>query len=158
MPLPRNFTLSTDEKSRLGAQLLRLAKRYDRALEERLSPWHLGPTHYEILKLLYAAQDYSLRHGQLAEALGITLPSITVAVRKLTGLGLMGQRRGIDRRERIATLSVKGAEMLSTLYESNEGFADSVFSSVDDKDAKGLARVLTSLLARLSALGDIKAA
>ena len=158
MPLPRNFTLNTQEKTRLGSQLLRLAKRYDRALEERLAPWHLGPTHYEILKLLYAAPDYSLRHGQLAAALGITLPSITVAVRKLTGLGLMGQRRGIDRRERIATLSVKGAEMLSTLYESNEGFAESVFSSVDDKDAKGLARVLTSLLARLSALGDIKAA
>ena len=158
MPLPRNFALNTHEKARLGAQLLRLAKRYDRALEERLAPWHLGPTHYEILKLLYAAPDYSLRHGQLAEALGITLPSITVAVRKLTGLGLMGQRRGLDRRERFATLSVKGAEMLSQLYESNEGFAESVFSSVDDKDARGLARVLTSLLARLSALGDVTAA
>lgn len=158
MPLPRNFTLNAHEKARLGSQLLRLAKRYDRALEERLAPWHLGPTHYEILKLLYAAPDYSLRHGQLAQALGITLPSITVAIRKLTGLGLMGQRRGIDRRERIATLSVKGAEMLSQLYESNEGFAESVFSSVDDKEAKGLARVLTALLARLSALGDTKAA
>lgn len=158
MPLPRNFTLNAHEKTRLGTQLLRLAKRYDRALEERLAPWHLGPTHYEILKLLYAAPDYSLRHGQLAQALGITLPSITVAIRKLTGLGLMGQRRGIDRRERIATLSVKGAEMLSQLYESNEGFAESVFSSVDDKEAKGLARVLTALLARLSALGDTKAA
>lgn len=158
MPLPRNFALSTDDKSRLGSQLLRLAKRYDRALEERLAPWHLGPTHYEILKLLYAAPDYALRHGQLAESLGITLPSITVAVRKLTSLGLIGQRRGIDRRERIASLSVKGAEMLSNLYESNEGFAASVFSSVDDKEAKGLHKVLTALLARLSALEDRLAA
>lgn len=158
MPLPRNFTLNAPEKARLGSQLLRLAKRYDRALEERLAPWHLGPTHYEILKLLYAAPDYSLRHGQLAQALGITLPSITVAIRKLTGLGLIGQRRGIDRRERIATLSVKGAEILSHLYESNEGFAESVFSSVDDKEARGLARALTTLLARLSALGESAAA
>jgi DNA-binding MarR family transcriptional regulator len=158
MPLPRNLVLNTQEKTRLGSQLLRLAKRYDRALEERLAPWHLGPTHYEILKLLYAAPDYSLRHGKLAEALGITMPSITVAIRKLSGLGLMGQRRGLDRRERIATLSVKGAEMLSALYESNEGFAESVFSSVDDKEAKGLSRVLTALLARLSALGDRAAA
>lgn len=158
MPLPRNFTLSNDNRSRLGAQLLRLAKRYDRALEERLAPWHLGPSHYEILKLLYAAPDYSLRHSQLAQSLGITLPSVTVAVRKLTGLGLIGQRRGIDRRERLATLAVKGAEMLTNLYESNEGFAESVFSSVDDKDAKGLQKVLTTLLARLSALEDRTAA
>ncbi|MCC6150830.1 MAG: MarR family transcriptional regulator [Planctomycetes bacterium] len=158
MPLPRNFSLSTDEKSRLGTQLLRLAKRYDRALEGRLAPWHLGPTHYEILKVLYSAPDYSLRHSQLGAALGITLPSVTVAIRKLTALGLIGQRRGIDRRERIASLSVKGAEMLSHLYESNEGFAESVFSSVDDKDAKGLQRVLTTLLARLSALEDRAAA
>jgi hypothetical protein len=55
-------------------------------------------------------------------------------------------------------LSVKGAEMLSNLYESNESFAASVFSSVDDKEAKGLHKVLTALLARLSALEDRLAA
>lgn len=158
MPLPRNFSLSADYKTRFGAQLLRLAKRYDRALEERLAPWHLGPTHYEILKLLYAAPDYSMRHTHLAEQLGITLPSVTVAVRKLCALGLIGQRRGHDRRERLASLSVKGAEMLSHLYESNEGFAESVFSCMDDKDARGLQRVLTTLLARLGALQDRAAA
>ncbi len=154
MPLPRNFKLDADERARLGTQLLRLAKRFDRALEERLAPWHMGPTHYEILKLLYAAPDYSLRHGQLAQALGITLPSVTVAVRKLTGMGLMGQRRGEDRRERLATLSVKGAEMLANLYDSNEGFAEEVFGAISDKDARLIDRQIGTLLARLSAMQE----
>lgn len=156
MPLPRNFSLNADERARLGTQLLRLAKRYDRALEERLAPWHLAPTHYEILKLLYAAPDYSARHSAIARQLGITLPSVTVAIRKLSGLGLMGQRRGEDRRERIATLSVKGAEMLAHLYDAQEGFAGEIFSLLGDKEAKVIDRQITALLARLTALEDAR--
>jgi DNA-binding MarR family transcriptional regulator len=150
MPLPRNLTLSNDERSRLGSQLLRLARRFERALEVKLAPWHMAPSHYEILKLLYAAPDYALRHGALAQALGITLPSVTVAVRKLTSLGLVAQRLGQDRREHYATLSVKGAELLSHLYDASESFANEVFSAIAEKDARGMDRIISALLARLT--------
>ena len=154
MPLPRNFRLDADAKARLGTQLLRLAKRYDRALSERLSRWSLAPTHYEILKLLYAAEDYSLSHSQVADALGVTLPSVTLAVKKLCALKLVGRRRGRDRRERIVTLAVKGAEFLAILYQEYESFAEDLFTSIPDRAAKNLDRTIASLLSRLSALQD----
>lgn len=154
MALPRNFKLTADKRARLGTQLLRLAKRYDRALTERLARWKLSPTHYEILKVLYAAPDYSLTHSQLAEAMGVTLPSITLAVRKLGALKLIGHQRGEDRRARIVSLSVKGAETLSVLYESYEGFAEDLFSAISDKSASQLEKSINKLLSRLSALED----
>lgn len=154
MALPRNFKLTADKRTRLGTQLLRLAKRYDRALSERLSQWKLSPTHYEILKVLYAAPDYSLTHSQLAEAMGVTLPSITLAVRKLGALKLIGHQRGEDRRARIVSLSVKGAELLSVLYESYEGFAEDLFNAIPDKSADQLEKSIAKLLSRLSAMED----
>jgi DNA-binding MarR family transcriptional regulator len=152
MPLPRNFKLDADERARLGGLLLRLSRRYERALEERLKRFRIGPTHYELLKLLYAAADYSLTHSELAQALGITLPSVSTAAKKLSAMGLIAHRKGKDRRERIATLSVKGAEQLAPLYDANEGFAEDLFTAIDEKDARHLERAVTALLARLAAL------
>lgn len=156
MALPRNFKLTADKRTRLGSQLLRLAKRYDRALTERLARWNLSPTHYEMLKVLYAAPDYSLTHSQLAEAMGITLPSITLAVKKLSALRLVGHQRGEDRRSRIVSLSVKGAESLSVLYESYEGFAEDLFSAISDKSATQVESAITKLLSRLSAMEETR--
>jgi len=156
MALPRNFKLSADQRARLGSQLLRLAKRYDRALTERLARWRLAPTHYEILKVLYAAPDYSLTHSQLAAAMGVTLPSITLAVRKLGALKLLGNQRGQDRRSRIVSLSVKGAELLAQLYESYEAFAEDLFTSIPDKSAEHLQAAIQSLLSRLSAMEETR--
>jgi DNA-binding MarR family transcriptional regulator len=154
MALPRNFKLSADKRTRLGSQLLRLAKRYERALAERLSRWKLSTTHYEILKVLYAATDYALTHTQLAEATGITLPSITLAVKKLGALKLVGQQRGEDRRSRIVSLSVKGAETLSVLYETYEGFAEDLFSAIPERTAGQVEKAITRLLSRLTALEE----
>lgn len=158
MALPRNFKLTADKRARLGTQLLRLAKRYERALSDRLARWKLSPTHYEILKVLYAAPDYALTHSQLAESMGVTLPSITLAVRKLGALKLVGQQRGQDRRSRIVSLSVKGAELLSMLYETYEAFAEDLFTAVPDKSAAQLEDAITSLLSRLSAMEEARLA
>lgn len=158
MALPRNFKLTADKRARLGTQLLRLAKRYERALSDRLARWKLSPTHYEILKVLYATPDYALTHSQLAESMGVTLPSITLAVRKLGALRLVGQQRGQDRRSRIVSLSVKGAELLSMLYETYEAFAEDLFTAVPDKSAAQLEDTITSLLSRLSAMEEARLA
>lgn len=158
MALPRNFKLTADKRARLGTQLLRLAKRYERALSDRLARWKLSPTHYEILKVLYAAPDYALTHSQLAESMGVTLPSITLAVRKLGALKLVGQQRGQDRRSRIVSLSVKGAELLSMLYETYEAFAEDLFTAVPDKSAAQLEDAITGLLSRLSAMEEARLA
>jgi len=154
MPLPRNLKLDADGRTRLGGQLLRLAKRYDRELSERLSRWNLAPTHYEILKLLYAAPDYAMTHSRIADSLGVTLPSVTLAVRKLGALKMIGSQRGTDRRERVITLSVKGAETLAILYEQYESFAEDLFTAIDDKKAASLERAITRLLSRLTELQD----
>jgi MarR family transcriptional regulator, lower aerobic nicotinate degradation pathway regulator len=154
MPLPTTLKLNADKRSRLGGQLLRLAKRYDRELQERLSRWNLAPTHYEILKLLYAAPDYSMSHSQLAQGLGVTLPSVTLAIRKLGAMKMVGSQRGEDRRRRLVTLSVKGAETLALLYDEYERFAEELFSSIDDRKANSLERTIGRLLSRLSELQD----
>ncbi|MCC6574567.1 MAG: MarR family transcriptional regulator [Planctomycetes bacterium] len=156
MALPGKLRLQGDDRVRLGAQLLRLAHRYDRALELKLAPSGLAPTHFEVLKLLYAAPEYSLRHSELARALGITLPSVTVAIRKLSGAGLIGQRRGSDKRERIASLTVRGAEILATLFDASEDFALNLFGAIAEKEAKSVERGVQALLARLSALEDVR--
>ena len=158
MPLPRNFKLDADKRTRLGLQLMRLAKRYDRALTERLTKWKLSPTHYEILKILYAADDYSMTHTQLANAMGVTLPSITLAVKKLGALKLVGHQRGADRRARIVSLAVKGAELLSVLYEEYEGFAEDLFTAISDKSASNLEKSVTRLLSRLTAMEESRQA
>ena len=158
MPLPRNFKLTADKRARLGTQLLRLAKRYDRALTERLARWKLAPTHYEILKILYAAPDYALTHSELGKAMGVTLPSITLAVRKLGTLKLVGTQRGTDKRSRIVSLSVKGAELLSILYETYEAFAEDLFTAVSDKSAKQMEDAIGSLLSRLAAMEEARVA
>ncbi len=156
MPLPTKIHHQSDDRVRLGSQLLRLAHRYDRALQCRIAPSGLAPTHFEILKLLYAAPDYSLQHGELARLLGVTLPSVTVAVRKLSGAGLVGQRRGDDRRRRIAALTVKGAEILGVLFDRCEDFAVQLFSALNEKDTRLIERAVGALLTRLSALDDKK--
>lgn len=158
MPLPRNFKLDADGRARLGSQLVRLAHRYDRALAERLARFKLAPSHYEILKLLYAAPDYSLSHSQLAAAMGITLPSITLAVRKLGAMRLLGQQRAADRRTRLVSLSVKGAEFLAPLYDEVESFATELFGALPEKQAAQVNTAIQALLARLSALEDAAAA
>jgi DNA-binding MarR family transcriptional regulator len=152
VPLPRHFKLDADGRARLGSQLIRLAHRYDRALAERLARFKLSPTHYEILKLLYAAPDYSLSHSQLADAMGVTLPSITLAVRKLGVMRLIGQQRAQDRRRRLVSLTVKGAEFLAPLYDTVEQFAADLFGAVPDKQAGQVGATIAALLARLSAL------
>lgn len=154
MGLPRAFKLDTDGQARLGSQLLRLAHRFDRALTERLARFKLAPTHYEILKTLYAAPDYSLGHTQLAQAMGITLSSITLAVRKLGAMRLVGQQRGTDRRQRVVSLTVKGAEFLAPLYDTTEEFAHELFSALPEKSARQVEAAIQALLARLSAMQD----
>lgn len=158
MPLPRAITTDRNDRSRLGLQLLRLAHRYDRALCGRLARFGLSPTHYEILKLLYAAPDYSLSHSQLAQATGITLPSITLAVRKLCAMRMIGQQRAEDRRCRIVTLSVKGAEFLAPLYDTTESFSGELFGALPGKGAVQMETAIRSLLAQLSAMQDKHAA
>ncbi|MBX3473212.1 MAG: hypothetical protein KF754_02435 [Planctomycetes bacterium] len=154
MPLPRGFKLDADSRTRLGSQLIRLAHRYDRALAERLARFKLAPTHYEILKLLYAAPDYSLSHSQLAEAMGITLPSITLAVRKLGAMRMIGQQRATDRRTRLVSLSVKGAEFLAPLYDEVESFTAQLFAAVPEKGAAPFLAAIQALLARLTAMQE----
>ncbi len=151
MALPRNLKLSGD---RIGSQLLRLANRYDRALSERLAPWRLSPSHYEMLKLLYAAPDYSLTHSQLAHATGVTLPSITLAVKKLGAMRMVGSQRGEDRRSRVATLTVKGAETLAALYDRHEQFSEALFSQLGGKGADAVQQAIQRLLSRLSEIED----
>lgn len=152
MALPRSFTLDADKRARLGTQFLRLARRYDRALNERLAPFHLAPTHYEILKLLYAAPEYSRTHSELAAAMGVTLPSITLAVHKLGALKLIGEQRGEDRRRRVVSLTVKGAEFLGPLYDAHERFAEALFSAIPEKSAHAVEGAIEALLVRLTAL------
>ncbi|MCC7508938.1 MAG: hypothetical protein IT464_06155 [Planctomycetes bacterium] len=154
MALPRNIKLTSDNRARLGSQLLRLANRYDRALSERLSRWRLAPSHYELLKILYSAPDYSLTHSQLAEAMGVTLPSITLAVKKLGALRMVGSQRGTDRRSRVLTLTVKGAEMLGVLFDEYEAFAQALFSSITDAGAGTIEKSILRLLSRLTELQD----
>ncbi|MCA8913955.1 MAG: hypothetical protein KDB90_00985 [Planctomycetes bacterium] len=158
MPLPRNFKLDADKRARLGTQLLRLAKRYERALTDRLARWNLAPTHYEILKVLYAAPDYAMTHSQLGAAMGVTLPSITLAVRKLGTLKLVGAQRGQDKRSRIVSLSVKGAELLSMLYETYEAFAEDLFTAIPDRSAKAMEDSIGLLLSRLTAMEEARTA
>ncbi|MCF6229114.1 MAG: hypothetical protein L3J82_10755 [Planctomycetes bacterium] len=154
MPLPTNFKLDADKRARLGGQLLRLAHRYDRALADRLKRWNLSPSHYEILKLLYAAEDYSLRHKDISIALGVTLPSVTLAVRKLGSMKLVGRQTGEDKRERIVSLTVKGAEYLAELYDTHEGFAEDLFTAIGEKSVRNLESSIGKLLMRLTAMAE----
>jgi DNA-binding MarR family transcriptional regulator len=154
MPLPRKLKLDSDYRARLGGQLIRLANRYDRALSERLADWRLSPTHYEMLKLLYSSPDYSRSHSQLAEAMGVTLPSITLAVKKLGALRMLGSQRGADRRCRIVTLTVKGAETLALLFDRYEQFAGALFAAVSDDSAHTIDKAIQRLLSRLTELED----
>jgi DNA-binding MarR family transcriptional regulator len=158
MALPRNFRLDADQRARLGTQLLRLSHRYERALQDRLARWRLAATHYETLKLLYSAPDYSLTHSELAARLGVTLPSITLAVKKLMALRLLGQQRGEDRRRRVVTLTVKGAELLAPLYDELERFAEEVFQAIPEQGAAKVEAAIARLLSRLSELEDARAA
>lgn len=154
MALPRGFKLDVDGRTRLGSQLIRLAHRYDRALGEQLARFKIAPNHYEILKLLYAAPEYTLGHSQIAAALGVTLPSVTLAVRKLGAMKLLAGQRGSDRRTRLVSLTVKGAEFLAPLYDRTEQFAESVFSAIDESRARHIEAGIRALLARLSAIEE----
>lgn len=154
MAIPQVPKLDSDSRERLGTQMLRLAHRYDRALGERLARFGLAPTHYGLLRQLYAAPDYTLSHSELAQALGLTLPSITLAVRKLSAMRLIGAQRAEDRRRRLVSLSVKGAEFLAPLYDTTEAFASQLFSALPDKGARHVEGAVRALLTRLGAMQE----
>lgn len=107
-----------EEELRRGAELLFFASRtMAGALRPALESHGLGHAHFRALYFISRRPNLSV--GALIDILGITKQSLNRVLKTLMDEDLVTQRPGVeDRRQRLLSLSEKGAELAKQLEEA----------------------------------------
>jgi DNA-binding MarR family transcriptional regulator len=99
----------------LGTRLRALIAALDGGVQEvydkRRAP--VRPRYYPVLRHLLAAESASV--GALAAEAGVAQPSLTQTLQAMAGEGIVHLQAGADRRQRLVTLTSKGADIAGAL-------------------------------------------
>jgi DNA-binding MarR family transcriptional regulator len=117
----------------------------------------LGPRHLAILT--YVATEESPTVGEIAEALGLSLPAASKLSRELEGASLVRRREHVDDRRRtvVELNALTSKEVLAWLDDRNRPLAAALDALTPDERAaflKGL-RALAQALMEESACGSV---
>ena len=88
------------------ATLRRASRALSQGYEEAMRPLGLRGTQFTILQTLDLAREVTQR--RLGQILGLDSTTLTRTLRIMTRAGWIAERRGVDRRERLLTLSEEG--------------------------------------------------
>lgn len=106
-------------------------------------------THTE-LHIIEAIGKDSLNMNELAERLGITMGTATVAITKLGDKGFIDRvRSDLDRRKVYVSLSKKGLEALSYHNNYHKQIISTITENIDPKDLENFTNVFEVILANL---------
>ena len=121
----------------------RLERQCDQILMER---YGIGYTQYKIMD--YIGTDRSFKQSEIAAGLGQTEAGISRQIKKMFSMGLLkSSRSAVDRRDKKAALTLKGATLLEESNQVLEAFVTTRFLSLKP-------RAKANLKARLQFLAE----
>ncbi|MCX6466133.1 MAG: MarR family transcriptional regulator [Pseudonocardiales bacterium] len=107
-----------------------------------------GLTMQQFRVLLLLEADGPLPHGDLAQALGVGLATVTGLVDRLEGRDLVHRSEDpTDRRVRLVDLSAEGAALLERVGTAGRDLRARMLSAIDVEALRGLERGLAALRA-----------
>lgn len=107
------------------------------------------------LHLIEAIGENSLTMNELADKLGITMGTATVAVSKLTDKGFIDRiRSNSDRRKVYVSLTEKGSKALTYHNNYHKMIMSTITENISDKDLKNFVEVFNIILTSLKEKTD----
>ena len=111
----------------------------------------------QLKSLSFIDSQGSTHFKSLADALGVTPPSVTGIIDRLVGQGLVSREENPEnRRMQILKTTTKGKELLANLIEIRRGKMTSIFEQLSPQDLSDLARISNSLAKLEQPLGRAK--
>jgi DNA-binding MarR family transcriptional regulator len=131
--------------------LTRTSDALNRALQQRLKPFHLTPTQYNVLRILRGARPTGLTWSAIGSRMIAAEPDITRLLARLkTQKMLYQQRDGRDKRVLWTHISSQGLEILAKLDGLIEKAPRELLGQLTCDEVTELNRLLTKLQGRCS--------
>ncbi len=122
------------------------------AVQRHMGPYFarfgLTPAQFQLLTIVNRLGDPCLTQGRLARELYVSVPNITVMLRRLESAGLT-RRRGnpADRREKFVSLTERGRALLRRIWQEHQAQLERVVAGLNDAERAELARLLHKMIA-----------
>jgi DNA-binding MarR family transcriptional regulator len=128
---------SLEETTFLSLQ--RTASLWMQALAQRLRPFELTPTQYNVLRILRGAHPGSLTCGEIGERMVTPVPDVTRLVNRLVGRRLAWKARDEeDRRIVRVEISGQGLELLASLDDQVLAWLEDLLAPLDADEQQAL--------------------
>lgn len=130
------------DRSRIGLRLGKVHRLWKMVVDEVVNSLGLSQPRWTLLVMLRELGDGS-NQAQLADALGITMPSLTRTLNQLEAQGLILRRiTQEDKRTKVVFFTGEGAEVLSRLDERADVARSALLESLGPDDLIHLDKVL----------------
>jgi DNA-binding MarR family transcriptional regulator len=135
-------------KSRLIEEIFNNFQKMGNLGAFKMEAWlELDLTIVQLKCLFFIDAEGSTHFKSLADALGVTPPSITGIIDRLVGQGLVSREENPEnRRMQILKMTTKGKDLLTKLIEIRKGAMRSVIGQLSPQDLADLARISNSLV------------
>jgi DNA-binding MarR family transcriptional regulator len=139
---------STEEEVSLN--ILRTAALLEHAVAERLKPYGLTPTQYNVLRILRGAGTEGLCRTEVTERMLTPVPDATRLLDRLEEAGLVARvRNADDRRFVTARITPTGLDRLAEMDAPVQRMHHEFLGHVDDIDLRRLADLLETAREKL---------
>jgi len=114
--------------------------------------WHRLDLTMPQLKVLFSLfVDGPLPCSSLAEAVGVSLPTINGVLERLKERGLIARRPDShDRRRVLNSLTARGRQLIDRLWTSHQDWLSELLDHMDNADLETIEQALTIIVAALS--------
>lgn len=137
-------------REEVSLNLLRSAALLEHAVAERLKPYGLTPTQYNVLRILRGAGSNGLCRSEVTERMLTPVPDATRLLDRLEEAGLVARDRNTDDRRFVtARITELGLEKLAELDDPVARMHDDLLGHMADRDLRRLADLLETARERL---------
>jgi DNA-binding MarR family transcriptional regulator len=138
---------SRPDRTEVAEQIQVVARRLRRATAEAVEPLGVTLGQLRVLRIL-ASADEPLRHGSLAQRLGVVPRSVTSVVDALVEAGAVTRTPDpTDRRASLVAPTAAGRRLLASGGHARRRSAEKVLGQLSDREVVALRRILTHLTA-----------
>lgn len=141
-----------DTRRRIGIRLVGLARRWRKALDERLASAGLSDASWAPLMHLHELGD-GISQSELAAAVGLDGSSLVRLLDLLVEQGLIERRpHASDRRVKLVQLTAAGRKTVLSIRKRLGSVESELLRDVHPDDAQAMLRAFDSIEARIAAL------
>lgn len=119
--------------------LQRTAAQLTHYFEQKLRPFGLSPTQYNVLRILRGSGSPGLCQYEIGSRLVAQVPDVPRILGRMEKAGWVKRERGAeDRRMMVVSLTGTGRALVGRMDGAVEGMMDGVFDGMDDVDLQRL--------------------